>query len=158
MIKLKRRAFLAGTSAVLILPALPALATGYTEADVLKEKVSSGALPPVTDRLPANPLVVKPLESVGKYGGDWNMALVGGGSLSMLFRYQAYEPLLRYTPDWSGVALNVAEAFDGDAESKVYTIRLRKGMKWSDGQPYTTADVKFWYDTVLTDKRVAVTS
>ena len=56
MIKLKRRAFLAGTSAVLILPALPALATGYTEADVLKEKVSSGALPPVTDRLPANPL------------------------------------------------------------------------------------------------------
>ncbi|MBY4592910.1 ABC transporter substrate-binding protein [Rhizobium redzepovicii] len=156
MIKLKRRAFLAGTSAVLILPALPALAADYKEAAILKEKVSDGALPPLKDRLPENPLVIKPVDSIGKYGGDWNMALVGGGSLSMLFRYQAYEPLLRYTPDWSGVTLNVAEAFDGNADSTEYTIRLRKGMKWSDGQRYTTADVKFWYDTILTDKRVAV--
>jgi peptide/nickel transport system substrate-binding protein len=156
MIKLKRRAFLAGTSAVLILPALPAFAADFKEADILKDKVSSGALPALKDRLPENPLVIKPVESVGKHGGDWNMALVGGGSLSMLFRYQAYEPLLRYTPDWSGVTLNVAEAFDGNADSTEYTIRLRKGMKWSDGHPYTTADVKFWYDTILTDKRVAV--
>ncbi|XAZ22593.1 ABC transporter substrate-binding protein [Sinorhizobium sp. B11] len=156
MIKLKRRAFLAGTSAVLILPSLPVFAADFREADILKEKVSSGALPALKDRLPENPLVIKPVEGVGKYGGDWNMALVGGGSLSMLFRYQAYEPLLRYTPDWSGVTLNVAEAFDGNADSTEYTIRLRKGMKWSDGQPYTTADVKFWYDTILTDKRVAV--
>ncbi|TCL71126.1 ABC transporter substrate-binding protein [Rhizobium sp. BK251] len=155
MIKLRRRAFLAGTTAALILPALPSFALEYQEADVLKEKVKSGALPPLKDRLPENPLVVTPIESVGKYGGDWNMALVGGGSLSMLFRYQAYEPLVRYTPDWTGVTLNVAEFFEGDADSKVYTIRLRKGMKWSDGQPYTTADIKFWYDTVFTDKRVA---
>ncbi|MBW8789950.1 MAG: ABC transporter substrate-binding protein [Rhizobium leguminosarum] len=155
MIKLKRRAFLAGTSAALILPALPVFAADFKEADILKTKVSSGALPGLKDRLPENPLVVKPVESVGKYGGDWNMALVGGGSLSMLFRYQAYEPLLRYTPDWSGVTLNVAESFEGDADSRVYTIRLRKGMKWSDGHPYTTADIKFWYDTVFTDKRVA---
>lgn len=155
MIKLKRRAFLAGTSAVLMLPALPAPAADYREADSLKEKVSNGALPALKDRLPVSPLVIKPVESVGKYGGDWNMALVGGGSLSMLFRYQAYEPLLRYKPDWSGVTLNVAEAFDGDADSKIYTIRLRKGMKWSDGHPFTTEDIRFWYDTVLTDKRVA---
>ncbi len=79
MIKLKRRAFLAGTSAVLILPALPTFAADYKEAGILKEKVSTGALPSVKDRLPENPLVLKPLESVGKYGGDWNMALVGGG-------------------------------------------------------------------------------
>ncbi|MBY5615672.1 ABC transporter substrate-binding protein [Rhizobium leguminosarum] len=151
MIKLKRRAFLAGTSAALILPALPVFAADFKEADILKTKVSSGALPGLKERLPENPLVVKPVESVGKYGGDWNMALVGGGSLSM----QAYEPLLRYTPDWSGVTLNVAESFEGDADSKVYTIRLRKGMRWSDGHPYTTADIKFWYDTVFTDKRVA---
>jgi peptide/nickel transport system substrate-binding protein len=155
MLKISRRAFLAASSAVLILPAIPAFALDYKEADALKAKVASGALPPLKDRLPENPLVIKPVDSVGKYGGDWNHALVGGGSLSMLFRYQAYEPLLRYTPDWSGVAPNVAESFVGDADSKVYTIKLRKGMKWSDGQPYTTEDVKFWYDTCLTDKRVA---
>ena len=60
----------------------------------------------------------------------------------MLFRYQAYEPLLRYTPDWSGVTPNVAESFEGDADSRVFTIRLRKGMRWSDGHPYTTDDIE----------------
>lgn len=155
MIKIKRRAFLAGASSLLFLPAMPAFAAEYSEAGTLKDKVAAGQLPPLKDRLPVNPLVIKPVEKVGKYGGDWNMALVGGGSLSMLFRYQTYEPLVRYTPDWTGVTPNVAESFEGNADSTVYTIRLRKGMKWSDGHPYTTADVKFWYDTVLTDKRVA---
>ena len=159
MPSISRRTFLAAGSAAIALPAnaLPGLAAGtdYKEAPSLRDRVAAGSLPPVKDRLPENPLVIKPVERVGRYGGDWNHALVGGGSLSMLFRYQAYEPLLRYTPDWSGVVPNVAESFEGDAEGKVYTIRLRKGMKWSDGQPFTTDDVKFWYDTVLTDKRVA---
>jgi peptide/nickel transport system substrate-binding protein len=156
MITIKRRAFLAGTSALIFCPVMPAFAAEYAEAPSLKEKVAAGALPPLKDRLPANPLVITPVETVGRYGGDWNMALVGGGSLSMLFRYQTYEPLVRYTPDWTGVTPNVAELFEGNADSTVYTIRLRKGLKWSDGHPYTTADVKFWYDTVLTDRRIAV--
>ena len=141
--------------AAALLPAAPLGAQTFNEADSLKARVAKGELPPLAQRLPANPLVVKPVERIGTYGGDWNHALVGGGSLSMLFRYQVYEPLLRYTPDWSGVTPNVAESFVGDAESKVFAIRLRRGLRWSDGAPYTTADIKFWYDTVLTDKRVA---
>jgi peptide/nickel transport system substrate-binding protein len=157
MFTLRRRAFMAAGSAAIVLPAAATAAglTTYNEADSFKAQVAKGTLPPVKDRLPENPLVLKPVESIGKYGGTWNHALVGGGSLSMLFRYQAYEPLLRFTPDWSGVAPNVAESFEGDADSRVFTIRLRKDMKWSDGHPYTTDDIKFWYDKVLTDKRVA---
>ncbi len=41
-------------------------------------------------------------------------------------------------------------------DSTEYISSASQGLKWSDGQPYTTADVKFWYDTILTDKRVAV--
>lgn len=103
------------------------------------------------DRLPENPLVVTPTERPGKQGGDWNHALVGGGSLSMLIRYQAYEPLVRFTPDWTGIEPNVAESYEVNADATEYTIRLRKGHKWSDGQPFTTADAKFWYDAYLTD-------
>ena len=150
-----RRGFVAGASAATLLPAHAEAAPAYGEAPSLAERAAKGELPAVADRLPANPLVIEPVDTIGKYGGDWNSALVGGGSLSMLFRYQAYEPLLRYTPDWSGVTPNVAESFEGDADSRVFTIRLRRSMRWSDGQPYTTDDVKFWYDTVLTDKRVA---
>jgi peptide/nickel transport system substrate-binding protein len=152
---LSRRALLVAGSAAVVLPGNGAFADEYKEAPSLKGKVVSGALPAIKDRLPENPLVIKPVERIGTYGGDWNNALVGGGSLSMLTRYQAYEPLVRYTPDWSGITPNVAESFVGDADSKVHTIRLRKGMKWSDGHPFTTDDIKFWYDTVLTDKRVA---
>jgi peptide/nickel transport system substrate-binding protein len=156
MTRINRRNFLlTSTAALAILPAGSVFAVDYKEAPSLKEKVAAGALPPLKDRLPENPLVIKPVERVGTYGGDWNHALVGGGSYSMLFRYQAYEPSLRFTPDWSGVIPNVAESFQGDAEAKVYTIKLRKGLKWSDGQPFTTDDVKFWYDTVLSDGRVA---
>jgi peptide/nickel transport system substrate-binding protein len=39
MIKLKRRAFLAGTSAVIIFPAQPALEPRYTAATLHNEKV-----------------------------------------------------------------------------------------------------------------------
>ena len=155
MFELRRRAFLAAGSAALALSAISARATETKEADTLKQLVGRGALPPLKERLPENPLVIKPHDRIGKYGGDWNNALVGGGSLSMLFRYQAYEPLVRYNPEWTSVIPNVAESFEGDPKSVVYTVRLRKGMKWSDGQPYTTDDVKFWYDTVLTDERIA---
>lgn len=149
-----RRIFLAtGTAAVAV---VPAEARAFSEPSDFAAKVAAGTLPALKDRLPERPLMIKPVERIGRYGGDWNNALVGGGSLSMLFRYQAYEPLLRYTPDWSGVSPNVAEQFDADADSRVFTIRLRRGMRWSDGKPYTTDDVKFWYDTVLTDKRVAM--
>lgn len=70
MMKLKRRAFLAGMSAVVVMPAHTLLAADFKEADSLKQKSQSGALPPLKDRLPESPLVIKPVESVGRYGGD----------------------------------------------------------------------------------------
>ena len=151
----RRTVLTAGTAAAFLAP-LQSHASEPNEAPSLAQRVAAGTLPPLRERLPENPLIVKPVERIGRHGGDWNHALVGGGSLSMLFRYQAYEPLLRYTPDWSGVTPNVAESFTADAESRIHTVRLRKGMRWSDGAPYTTADIKFWYDTVLTDKRIAL--
>ena len=118
MNSISRRLFLSVSSAALaasavgIWPTLAVAATG--EAPMLKALVDSGSLPPLAERLPENPMVVTPLKEVGKYGGEWRSAIVGGGSLSMLFRYQAYEPLVRFNPEWTGVIPNVAESFDGE--------------------------------------------
>ncbi len=49
----------------------------FKEAPMLAEKVAAGELPPVTERLPAEPLVVTPLESTGTYGGTLRGALTG---------------------------------------------------------------------------------
>src|SRR5687768_16503522 len=139
---ISRRAFMAASSAFAGALALPiwARAAEVKESTFLQAEVDKGELPAVADRRPANPLVITPLDKVGQQGGDWNHALVGGGSLSMLVRYQRYEPLVRFTPDWTGVTENVAESWSVNPEATEYTFTLRKGHKWSDGAPFTTAD------------------
>ncbi len=158
MKRLSRRAFLAtGTSlaGTLALAGLPAFAVTPKESTSLQAQVDAGELPPINERLPENPLVITPTDRPGQQGGDWNHALVGGGSLSMVVRYQGYEPLVRYTPDWSGVEPNVAESYEVNEDGTVYTFKLRKGMKWSDGEPFTTEDIRFWYEDIFLDPDVS---
>lgn len=149
---ISRRTFLAATGALAGTALLPTWALGETpESAYLQSRVDAGDLPPVADRLPANPLVITPLDRPGQQGGDWHHALVGGGSLSMLVRYQGYDPLVRFDPQWNGIIANAAESFEANSEGTEYTIKLRKGHKWSDGHPFTTDDVQFWYDAYFTD-------
>ncbi len=112
---LTRRGFMALCSAMAGVMATTGLSFGVepVESDALKKRVAAGELPPIEQRLPDNPLVITPTDRPGQQGGVWNHALVGGGSLSMLFRYQAYEPLLRFNADWDGVEPNVAEMLRG---------------------------------------------
>jgi peptide/nickel transport system substrate-binding protein len=158
MNRISRRAFVAATTTVVGALTLPGLlrAQAIAESPSLQAQVDSGTLPPVADRLPENPLVITPLDRPGQQGGDWKHALVGGGSLSMVVRYQGYEPLVRFTPDWSGITPNVAESYEINDDATVYTFTLRKGMKWSDGHPYTTEDVRFWYEDIMQNPDLAI--
>jgi peptide/nickel transport system substrate-binding protein len=150
MTNISRRAFLAASGAALLLPAIPSFAQGaLNEAPALVDAVAAGTLPPLAERLPKTPMVVEPFEAVGQYGGDLRAALVGGGSLNMMHRYQGYEGLLRYTPDFNGVIPNVAESFEANEDATVYTVKLREGHKWSDGHPFTTEDIMFFYEDVM---------
>ena len=45
----------------------------FKEAPLLTQMVSEGLIPPVGERLPENPMVIEPLESVGRYGGTMNI-------------------------------------------------------------------------------------
>lgn len=153
--RISRRAFIAASSAFAGTLAVSSW-VGAQESAFLKPQVEAGTLPPVADRLPTNPLVITPFDRAGQQGGDWNHALVGGGSLSMLVRYQGYEPLVRFNPDWTGLVNNAAESWSANAGATEYTFTLRKGHKWSDGAPFTTADIQFWYDAYLTDEETSL--
>jgi hypothetical protein len=62
------------------------MSSTYHEAPMLHEMVTGGSLPSVDDRLPANPLVVTPVDSVGQYGGTWERAFLGVADFHALGR------------------------------------------------------------------------
>jgi len=59
-----------------------------------------------------------------------------------------YEGLLDYDPDLNIVPA-LAESFDVSEDGKTVTFNLRQGVKWHDGEPFTSADVQFTVMEVL---------
>ncbi len=49
----------------------------FSEAPQLAELVKAGKLPPVEQRIGQDPLVVKPLREIGRYGGTWRRGFTG---------------------------------------------------------------------------------
>jgi len=126
----------------------------YNEAPMLAELVKQGKLPPVEKRLPENPLVVEPVEEIGKYGGTWRFAMLGPGDISIYIPIFA-EPLVKWNRTGNGIIPNVAEKWEVKRAYKEFVFYLRKGMKWSDGQPLTADDIMFWYEDILQNKELA---
>ncbi|MBI3959705.1 MAG: hypothetical protein HY328_12925 [Chloroflexi bacterium] len=127
-------------------PAAPVAApSAYTEAPALAEMVAAGTLPPVDERLPAQPVVTTPLESVGQYGGTLHSASwwpeVGNVQL-----YFAVEAPIKWNTDLTGYEPALVESYEWSEDGMTFTMHMREGLKWSDGEPYTSADWKFYWE------------
>ncbi|WP_193334811.1 ABC transporter substrate-binding protein [Devosia beringensis] len=134
---------LAGAVALTALLAAAGPALGQQQAPILDAMVESGDLPPVAERLPANPLVVEPVDSVGTYGGTWRSALRGGLDNAWIARTVAYDGLVRYNREWDEIIPNLAESWEVSEDATTYTFKLREGLKWNNGTPFTSADIAF---------------
>ncbi len=121
----------------------------FNEAPVLRTKVAAGEIPPVEQRLPEEPLVVEPLEQIGQYGGTYTGASTspewGGTDVS----WRRYQYLFKLLPDLNTIVPNIAKGWGLSENYRTLTIYLRKGMKWSDGYPFTADDFLFWYEDIL---------
>ena len=123
-------------------------------ADLNGQIRANPALPPLAERLPEDPLVVVPYDSVGTYGGTLDAlsnATEAGTSDFMSLRHVN---LVRYSDDLETIVPNVAKSWEWNEDFTKLTFHLRKGHKWSDGQPFTSADVKFWYDNLALDPNI----
>lgn len=53
---------------------------------------------------------------------------------------------------------DLAETWKISDDGLTYTFNLAKGVKWHDGKPFTSADVKYTYDQIINNKGVSVDS
>ena len=128
----------------------------YTDSPFLADRVSSGELPPVAERLPANPRVVDfTWSEPGTYGGDFRDPFVGDAywSSQMVF-WTAWKSLVNWNESYSDWVPNIAESVDVSEDAKSFTFRLREGLKWSDGVPFTSDDVVFYIDDIMKNPEI----
>lgn len=147
----------------------------YNQAPFLDDLVAAGKLPPVAERLPKEPVVFKTgamVDGMGEYGGVFRHVIggrpegfnwlagqhQGWGGINMAVQ----ECLVRQGPRWqikaeeqTGPLPNLAKSWEWNADMTELTMHLIEGAKWSDGDPFDTADIAFWYNDNVQDENIA---
>ena len=115
------------------------------ESPILAELVEEGKLPPVAERVGPEPVVIEGVDGIGNYGGTWFRVEWAHGNLSLVESFYSGATLVRWSPLGYPIVPHVARGWESSPDKKEWTVRLRKGMKWSDGHPFTADDILFWY-------------
>lgn len=117
------------------------------EPPELQAKVDAGELPPVAERIPKVPLVVKATKErmVGKSGGKL-LTMIGRQKDSRLMMVYGYARLVGYDENYNLVPdiLHSVEIED----NRRFTLKLRPGHRWSDGHPFTSEDFRYYWEDV----------
>jgi len=141
-------------------------ADGALEAPMLAAKVAAGELPPLEERLPKTPRVIGPDSLlVAEHVPDWTPGQYQDGSVIRTAHSVAdwapdvfvmlNEPALS-APDLGvqGIEGNVLESFEVSDDNTIFTFHMREGLKWSDGEPVTTEDVRFTWENIYGNEKL----
>src|SRR5260370_10952306 len=88
----------------------------------------------------------------GQPGGQLNM-VVASARDTLLMTVYGYTRLIVYD-DRFKLQPDILESYDVK-EGREFTLKLRAGHKWSDGQPFTTEDFRFFWEDVANDKELS---
>ncbi|MEX3008912.1 ABC transporter substrate-binding protein [Hoeflea sp. TYP-13] len=131
-------------------------ATGVLrEPPILEPLVQSGELPPMSERLPEQPLVVDfemDGKSIGRYCCALRMLMGKSKDIRMMTVY-GYARLVGFDYDFN-LKPDILESFDVE-EGRIFTLRLRKGHKWSDGHPFTSEDFRYYFEDVANHEKLS---
>ena len=125
------------------------------ETPMFAEQVKSGALPPVANRIPNPPWIVRRFaggDGRGQQGGQLNM-LVASARDTRLMTIFSYTRLIVYDDQFK-LHPDILESYDSK-EGREFTLKLRAGHRWSDGHPFTTEDFRFFWEDVANNKELS---
>lgn len=147
----------------------------YSEPSWITENfVQSGELPPVAERLPAEPMVYKAgnmPDGIGDYGGvmrhviggrpeGWNY--IGGQSqgwggidIGLWECLTRTGPLFTIRADELEPMPNLAKSWEWSEDGRELTMHLIEGAKWSDGDPFDSEDIMFYWENNVLDPNVS---
>ena len=121
------------------------------ETPSLAPQVAVGMLPPIGERVPADPLVVDFADGAaapGRSGGSIDLLMSSVRELRQMVVY-GYARLMVYDRHFQ-LKPDLLAAVDVD-QGRVFTLHLRRGHKWSDGQPFTAEDFRYWWQDMVTN-------
>ena len=131
----------------------------FQESPDLAKMVKSGKLPPLKDRLPEDPVVVNPVEGIGRYGGTinrvWGPGMVSDADREFIWFGQGLFKMDRKTISYLGP--NLVREWEWNKDQTAVTLHFVKGIKWSDGVPLTANDYIWWWENIIMDDMLPYT-
>jgi ABC-type dipeptide/oligopeptide/nickel transport system permease component/ABC-type transport system substrate-binding protein len=115
------------------------------QSPILAELVEEGRLPPVAERTGPEPLVLEGVEGIGRYGGTWTRVANAPGDVGVIGWRLSGCTLVRWSPMGYPIRPHLAKGWEASEDKRVWTIHLRRGVRWSDGHPFTSADFEYWW-------------
>ena len=131
--------------------AADAAQAGWISPPYFAKEEQAGELPPIAERLPEHPVVAEMPEQ-GQQGGELQTLLASARDMRQI-SYYSYARLVCYDRNYKLVP-DILESWEDDKD-KVFTLHLRKGMKWSDGKPFTAEDFRYYWEDVANDKELS---
>ncbi|HEX3881162.1 MAG TPA: ABC transporter substrate-binding protein [Stellaceae bacterium] len=148
---MNRRGFVLALTAALALPT--GAWAALIETPFLADEVAAGKLPPVAQRIPHEPSLAE-LETLGRPGGDLRMLMASPKDTRLMVVY-GYARLVSSTPSLA-IVPDILKAVDVQ-EGRIFTLHLRAGHKWSDGQPFTAEDFRYWFEDMANNPELSAT-
>ena len=87
----------------------------------------------------------------------WRRGFLGPGDRENGNRVRSGDKLLFWDATGTKIVPSVAKGYELSADGKRTTLFLRKGMKWSDGAPFTADDFVFWFEDMYQNKDLVPT-
>ncbi|MDP7548385.1 MAG: ABC transporter substrate-binding protein, partial [Alphaproteobacteria bacterium] len=135
-------------------PPATAMAMDYAETPMFADKVKAGEMAGVAARLPKVPSVVRftGKRKIGRPGGELR-TLIGRAKDVRLLVVYGYARLVGYNEKFE-ITPDILQSIEVK-EGRQFTLKLRPGHKWSDGQPFTAEDFRYWWDDVANNPKIS---